>query len=596
MQNANVVPVISPGISQVTDISEAEVLENEQIVKFEDVDCTPRASKTMYGFREIGGYNPYIAMADLVDNSIDAFAKDIKFWFRTKNGISQIIIGDNGDGMDSDTLKEAMCMGSNLDKDPKSDLGKFGLGLKLAPFKMGKKLTILSKTREDNWKKIIFDCDSIYEFNTWKAKFSNGISNSDNDIINKLFVDKKNPKDFSGTILIIEKLDKFGGCEWEKDFKDEPAMKNKLNTTQVAGILRKHLSRIFWKKIEKGLNIYIKTGTNEEKIELYDPLEWNDFIEKKIAEPIDYGEKDISVNFKNENSEEKTGIIKCKWICFPLMKKDPNHDKRKQLLQDCWENSGIFVYRNDRVKGVTLDLYEKHNSLVKFRISLSFGSELDFATGVSIEKQIHRDTIQQSVWDALYREIRPIYTRLYKLIGYHKNSENKEKYHGNLESVSDDIRKNSKSLDLPIVKIKKEKRNSPTVHSGTRVGNGTKIRIPNKVQEVRGRLIDHNWYDKQMGISGLIFEVDKNPDNNSIDISLNSEHPIYKHICSNTALSYFITCMAQSEIQYRYDPCQEAEGFKRELEPMEVIDSFKLRLSNNLRVLTNELDKYDIKK
>lgn len=54
---------------------------------------------------------------------------------------------DNGNGMASEELVEAMRLGA---KDPeaernKSDLGRFGLGLKTASFSQGKKLTVISK-------------------------------------------------------------------------------------------------------------------------------------------------------------------------------------------------------------------------------------------------------------------------------------------------------------------------------------------------------------------------------------------------------------------------------------------------------------------
>lgn len=91
------------------------------------------------------GYKVHEALADLVDNSIDAHANKILIRFvRTTDKIARVLIVDNGSGMDDDTLTEAMRFGSKNAKDD-NELGKYGIGLKTASLSQAKSVTVLSR-------------------------------------------------------------------------------------------------------------------------------------------------------------------------------------------------------------------------------------------------------------------------------------------------------------------------------------------------------------------------------------------------------------------------------------------------------------------
>ena len=90
------------------------------------------------------------AVADLVDNSIDAGAANvlIRFVRRGASLISLCVI-DNGRGMDETELELAMSLGRRRNYEP-SDLGHFGLGLKAASLGQAKSLTVISKSRKSS--------------------------------------------------------------------------------------------------------------------------------------------------------------------------------------------------------------------------------------------------------------------------------------------------------------------------------------------------------------------------------------------------------------------------------------------------------------
>lgn len=106
----------------------------------------PHAGAMFESLRGLG-YTPSTALADLIDNSIAASASKVDIQFEWEGPQSWIRITDNGLGMDDEALEAGMRLGA---KDPraeraKSDLGRFGLGLKTASFSQARRLTVASR-------------------------------------------------------------------------------------------------------------------------------------------------------------------------------------------------------------------------------------------------------------------------------------------------------------------------------------------------------------------------------------------------------------------------------------------------------------------
>ena len=103
-------------------------------IEFDEVktaQAIPRAAAMIETFRAIG-YTLETAVADIVDNSIFASAKNVwinRIW---NGGNSVITIMDDGHGMTGDEIIQAMRPGAQnpLEKRAATDLGRFGLGLK----------------------------------------------------------------------------------------------------------------------------------------------------------------------------------------------------------------------------------------------------------------------------------------------------------------------------------------------------------------------------------------------------------------------------------------------------------------------------------
>ena len=91
------------------------------------------------------GYSLSDALSDLVDNSLDAGAGNVVIRFlRDESAILRMIVADDGEGMDEGLLREAMRFGVRLNHD-RTDLGKYGLGLKAASFSQCQEVAVVTR-------------------------------------------------------------------------------------------------------------------------------------------------------------------------------------------------------------------------------------------------------------------------------------------------------------------------------------------------------------------------------------------------------------------------------------------------------------------
>src|SRR5688572_23019694 len=121
----------------------------------------PRASSLTESMRDIG-YSLETAVADIIDNSIAAYASEVSIRFDLETSSPRLCVIDNGHGMSRDELIAAMRHGSRHPRDERAsdDLGRFGLGLKTASFSQCRRLTVVS-SQNKNLEAATWDLDTI---------------------------------------------------------------------------------------------------------------------------------------------------------------------------------------------------------------------------------------------------------------------------------------------------------------------------------------------------------------------------------------------------------------------------------------------------
>jgi hypothetical protein len=171
----------------------------------------PRPGNILGSLRSIG-YNLKTALSDIIDNSIAAEAKRIEIvnndLSKNIDSLEWIAIVDDGLGMTIESMIKALTLGGEGIEQERNaqDLGRFGLGLKTASFSQCRKLTLISKKKNEGVNTLVFDIDHIMK-NGWEV-----YSLDNHDILidkikerveNKAIFDNEN-----WTVVFWENLDK----------------------------------------------------------------------------------------------------------------------------------------------------------------------------------------------------------------------------------------------------------------------------------------------------------------------------------------------------------------------------------------------------
>lgn len=169
--------------------------------RVEYIDITPhrsivnKISKTGYSIQE--------ALAELIDNAIDARIEEQKLEVHLTILEDQIEIEDNGTGMSKNVAQAAIRLGFSSKKEK---LGEFGLGLKTATSFLGEKFWLSTKEKESNEEyNIEYDEKSWIENGSWTEFPFKVIENSSDKHGTKIIV-----KDLKITITqkLIEEVKK----------------------------------------------------------------------------------------------------------------------------------------------------------------------------------------------------------------------------------------------------------------------------------------------------------------------------------------------------------------------------------------------------
>jgi hypothetical protein len=195
------------------------------------------------------------ALADIVDNSIAADAKQIDIRWEWGGGNPTASILDDGSGMSEARLVEAMRFGGAGPDTPRGDrdLGRFGLGLKTASLSQCRRLTVVSKD-EESLSSFTWDIDHIR-----KAGDGWSLIEGTEDLQTSFVDGLKRRK--SGTLVVWRKID-FGRRD---DRPDHSAFMTDLAR------LDRHLGMVFHRFLD-GDAQPISIHLNDHKVEPWDPF------------------------------------------------------------------------------------------------------------------------------------------------------------------------------------------------------------------------------------------------------------------------------------------------------------------------------------
>jgi len=319
------------------------------------VISAPRASALIESTRSIG-YSFESAIADIIDNSISASAKNI-FIQSVPSDDPYVAILDDGNGLSSDALQEAMRYGSdpNIAREL-SDLGRFGLGMKTASLSQCRKLTVISLANG-----IISSCrwdlDKVIETDEWTLLVLDEHDVESMPLYNELKEQSK------GTLVIWESLDR--GIDKSKGPKKA--------IVEDIDRCKPHLSMTFHRFMggEAKAN-KVSIFVNKVKLEPADPFLTSHVTTKVLPEET----------IKTENGN----IRITPYILPPESKLTPADVKKLGGLDP--KMQGFYVYRNKRliVSGTWFRLAKTLELRKLVRVKVDIPNTLDFMWDIDIKK------------------------------------------------------------------------------------------------------------------------------------------------------------------------------------------------------------------
>lgn len=321
----------------------------------------PEASSMIETFRAIG-YSIEAAVADVIDNSISAEAKNVWLNFDWKGSETWVSIKDDGFGMNNEELIQAMKPGSKnpLDGRSNKDLGRFGLGLKTASFSQCRKLTVLSKKEGFLQAFWTWDLDYVKESGKWELLKFLPDAKMESEIDNQK----------SGTIVLWNDIDRL-----VKNFHSDDA-KALDKFLVIMEQVKNHLSMVFHRFIESGS---IKIWFQGRQIKA-----WNPFLISESATQI----------FPDEYLNNGKVIVK--GFVLPHKSKISEETYKEAEGPKGWgEQQGFYVYRNERLllSGDWLGIYRKEEHYKLARIQIDLPNTLDSEWQIDIKKSIARPPI-----------------------------------------------------------------------------------------------------------------------------------------------------------------------------------------------------------
>lgn len=329
---------------------------------------TPSAARLSGSLRDLG-YTLTSALADLVDNSLAAGASTVRISFGSDRGEFSISVADDGIGMGSSQVLNALRFGSKRIYGP-HDLGRFGLGLKTASLSLGRRLSVISKVAGARLIMRTLDLDVIDELDDWLVLGTEGSASVDRAVS---WFDRSE----SGTVVVVEALDRVLGSA-----TNAAAMTRRLRA--AAAKTCEHLAMVFHRYItgyagRDPVRILVETDQGEVVLAPWDPFATDELATDQLDDwtlPVADGGREFHVPLRR--------------FVLPAKSEFSTAEKFEQLSGPLkWNRQqGLYVYRAGRLVQfggwARLRSIDEHTKLA--RASLDFPPALDSFFQINVSK------------------------------------------------------------------------------------------------------------------------------------------------------------------------------------------------------------------
>ena len=447
-----------------------------------------------------GGYkNPTHAIAELIDNSIEAKAKHVELlcmskwkYEKSRYAVSKIAILDDGNGMDAKTLRRSLKFGDGT-REKTGGIGRFGVGLPASSFSQCRRVDVYTWKRSINGTMHTYlDLDRI---NKGEDEVPVPVNEPLPDEWTKA---SKHLSKKSGTLVVWSDLDR---CAWKR-----------------ASTIFKHsellVGRIYRKFLINGLLIRMGSYTSDDLNVQADPddgstaryVKPNDplYLMAPSSTPGEWGQKPM---FKKDGDKwedkipvQDRGTVHMVTVRYSIVEPEVRaNDQTGSTLhgKHAAANIGISIIRAERELGMDKSLVSGYDPTDRW-----WGAEIDFPPalddffGVTNSKQgaTHFSDMAESIKDIMgdkgeqeyIRELREdgdsvgaamaelvikILPRIRNLRAQNKvRTRNIRKTrHSDNPKPEDLVAKNARKRDIRVAVMRRKKNRKPSVNKAFRM-------------------------------------------------------------------------------------------------------------------------------
>ena len=477
------------------------------------------------------GYKTQEALSDITDNCVDADATKIITYFGEEKKKPFIVIGDNGTGMEVDTLFGALVLGASYeelgDKTKNGgSLGKYGTGLKASLLSLKGVATIVTKVDGGDMIRVEYHRGTIQEYFDKNGAW--GISIHHANKADKELFEKYTDNSEHGTVIKVTDIDRY------------------KNSESIKQTMIKTYARYFHRFISSGVE-FVVNGKIVQPVDLcgfQTPFTLNEETHNSVQIGMDF----VIDNLKYIDKNGKVchdGYLR--YRAFLLPQQDVIDE---QAWRDSFDwnmtNQGICIYRGNRLIQHRGWLGGATNPrLNRFRIEIDFNGELDQLMNVDFKKtSVDPDMSLIQLLDGRIASDMKTATDVWNDI-----AGNKSKVSKTLKEIAKRFSNWARSNANLLPKI-------PNISNGkTRTKPGTHTTptkqvinpITGKKMRVYGERLRFIYDD---GISdGSFYKTQTGPTKNCVDIHWNVNHIMFEQFVENADTQTLspIVCMIWAE-------------------------------------------------
>jgi hypothetical protein len=350
------------------------------------------------GMRDIGYKSTSYALAELIDNAIQASAShvDVVFGYEDGQKPSRLAVIDDGYGMEQKMVRACLIWGAGTRAENRTGYGKYGYGLPSASVSQCQRVTVFSKTSGGTWYSCYLDIEEISS-GKWTQGARLEMPREQAEVPPAFVIDflkqSKRWDSFDhGTVVVWDKLDRV-------DFKQRERLRARLITDM--GVIYR--------------NVIVTTPMTVDGVNVQpcDPLFLTEgFRGYDIDEDRAIGLEPAVVGFKDKNTGQELGKLRVRFARMPATffrvpaakhTNKPGRGQTNERLEIADANNGIIFTRSGR----QIDVIRPPRTLGNINattdrfwgVEVDFDATLDDWFAITTSKQQVRP--HDSIWDVL---------------------------------------------------------------------------------------------------------------------------------------------------------------------------------------------------